>query len=54
MENDAKLGNLLDAAKGSDQTDYEDYRREEDDYYNNELEEGENFFSFSISYRKRT
>jgi hypothetical protein len=41
MENDAKLGDLLDGAKGSDQTDYEDYRREEDDYLNNELEETE-------------
>ena len=33
MENDARLGDLLDGAKGSDQTDYEDYRREEGDYY---------------------
>jgi hypothetical protein len=41
MENDAQLGDLLDGAKGSDQTDYEDYRREEDDYANNELEESE-------------
>ena len=39
MEKDAKLGDLLDGAKGSDQTDYEDYRREEDDYANNELPE---------------
>jgi hypothetical protein len=41
MENDETLGDLLDAAKGSDQTDYEDYRREEDDYLNNDLEESE-------------
>ena len=41
MEKDAKLGDLLDGAKGSDQTDYEDYRKEEDDYLNNELEETE-------------
>tara|TARA_R110000868_G_scaffold68161_4_gene201610 strand:+ start:812 stop:4543 length:3732 start_codon:yes stop_codon:yes gene_type:complete len=39
MEYDAELGDLLDGAKGSDQTDYEDYRREEDDYANNELPE---------------
>jgi len=39
MEADAELGDILDAAKGSDQTDYEDYRREENDYDNNELPE---------------
>lgn len=52
MENDTRLGDLLDAAKGSDQTDYEDYRREEDDYYNNELEEGENFSALASAIEK--
>ena len=52
MEDDVELGNLLDAAKDTDESDYESYRREEDDYANNELEEGENFSALAAAMAK--